>query len=103
MMYTSTLLTQAINYAKGLPNLSQELNQADNDNNYYILETGCKLLSVGNPPNFFLTVIFIYAASDQANQPLRFMVDLAVTAAGGFQVLPQQNLAPGDLQQPEIV
>lgn len=103
MRFTSTLLTQAIDFARSLNNLGQQLNQIDNDNNFFIQQTGCELLSGGNPPNFFLRVIFIYAPSDQANKPLRFVVDLAVTAGGGFMVLQEQNLAPGGQQQPGIV
>jgi hypothetical protein len=93
MQITSTLLSDAVIFARSQPGMVQALLKADNDiQHFYAIEVGCRVLQrPGDPNHFFLRVIFFYTSFDAGVQPPHFFCDVAPQPSGGFIVLPPQS------------
>lgn len=90
MRPSSTLLANAISFAKSFPPMASALQKRDADNRIYAKSIFCEMkVYTNNPHAYYIRIIFDYAyfTSPEPNQPDMYL-DLAPLASGSFQVLP---------------
>jgi len=100
MRLTSTLLADAISFAKSDPNMAANLQKRDNDDALYMAGIYCEMKTYTETPDkFYLRIIFDYAEFDNpGSKAPDIFVDLQTLAGGGFQILPNPaTFAPDSL------
>ena len=89
MRLTSTLLSNAISFAKSVPEMAGKLQGRDEDDNLYLREILCRMETyTNNRDRFYLRVIFNYSTFNVANRDRPDVyIDLTTHADGSFRVL----------------